>query len=214
MFYDLTGLELAYTEAPRTMQSIIMGLFWFCQGLGSLLGTATVTAFKNVWFFNWDHGDINCQNIPCPNNPKELCSCHLDYYFYFLAGLQVFGFFLFVFFAWMLSMGAMGRSQRQPGAGSPPSASSNQSSPQRSVRTLLDSASHVQQDQGSSYAYSSGDTDIASWFYPVLFYPYIYLANTRCWTNVDLMLAQRRRQQCWTHVGLMLGQRCRLLTNI
>ena len=104
-FHIVTGLELAYSYAPRSMQGIIMGLFWFTQGIGSLLGTASIEWFKNVWFFNWDYGDISCR-IPCKDNPKEICyACHLDYYYFVLAGIQALGIIVFGILVWKLDIG-------------------------------------------------------------------------------------------------------------
>ena len=103
LFY--TGLELAYSYAPRSMQGIIMGLFWFTQGIGSLLGTATVEGFRDVWFFSWDYGDINCR-IPCKDDPKKICNnCHLDYYFFVLAGIQAAGMAVFAIIVYKLDIG-------------------------------------------------------------------------------------------------------------
>ncbi|XP_067933359.1 solute carrier family 15 member 4-like [Watersipora subatra] len=38
VFLMLTGLEYAYMEAPRNMQSFVMGLFWLCVGSGYFIG--------------------------------------------------------------------------------------------------------------------------------------------------------------------------------
>lgn len=93
--------------APRSMQGLITGLFWFTQGLGSMLGTGIIYGFRGIWFFNWDHGDINCRHIKCGTHthPHRHCSCHLDYYFFFLAGLQMIGIGIFCFIAWRLDVG-------------------------------------------------------------------------------------------------------------
>ena len=69
MFMYISGLELAYTHAPRSMQGIIMGLFWFTQGIGSLVGTATIAWFQGVFFFHMRQEDINCR-IPCTDPAK------------------------------------------------------------------------------------------------------------------------------------------------
>jgi len=94
------GLELAYIYAPRSMQGIIMALYWFSQGVGSLLGSATIQWFASVWFTAYDYGDINCRTY-------ELAQqyCHLDYYFCFVAGLQLIGIVMFAVVTWGLGIG-------------------------------------------------------------------------------------------------------------
>ena len=79
-----------------------MGLFWFSQGLGSLLGTAVMYSFHNVWFFDWDDGDINCR----VRRNGKLCVCHLDYYFFFLSGVQLVGIFVFMYITYKLDIGS------------------------------------------------------------------------------------------------------------
>jgi len=106
----VTGLELAYTYAPRSMQGIIMALYWFSQGVGSLLGSATMQWFTGIWFTTYNYGNINCRTYE-----EAQQSCHLDYYFCFIAGLQVVGIVLFVAVTWGLGIGrpVMLRVQRQ-----------------------------------------------------------------------------------------------------
>ena len=82
------AIELSYLNSPQTMRSVIMAAFWFIQGVGSLFGTSTIQALKPFWFSDWDMGDINCEN---PNK-----NCHLDYYYFLLAGIGAFGVILFL----------------------------------------------------------------------------------------------------------------------
>ena len=90
------ALEFAYQMAPKSMKGIIMGFFYLFTGIGSLLGTGTMFAFKGTWFFQEDFGNINCR-IPCSDEKGTFeHACHLDYYFFFLAGLEFFGMFVFI----------------------------------------------------------------------------------------------------------------------
>lgn len=93
IFTSIAGLEFASMVAPRSMKSSVMGLFYFFSGLGSFLGFAIIYAFQNVWFFTNDHGNINCKK-GCYDSKG---SCHLDFYFYFLGGVQFFGIPVFYF---------------------------------------------------------------------------------------------------------------------
>lgn len=97
------GLELAYIEAPRSMQGLIMGLFWLCQGVGSILGTATMQIFHGIWFESGDYGDINCSK------------CHLGYYFFFLASLQLLGIVAFIIITHWLGIGYRSTSRNNRG---------------------------------------------------------------------------------------------------
>lgn len=85
VFASVAGLEFAYRHAPKSMQSIVMGLFSMSTGVGSFLGTGLLNAFRHVWLVDKDAGNINFG--------------HLDYYFYLLAGIQFVAFIFFVIFA-------------------------------------------------------------------------------------------------------------------
>lgn len=100
-------MELAYAASPKSMQGIVMGLFLFFSGVGALVGSGIMQTFQNVWFFNWDNGDINCRFACWYDHNKVCAECHLDYYFYFLAGFQFIGLLLFLALSRWLQIGYM-----------------------------------------------------------------------------------------------------------
>ena len=73
------------------MSGLIMGLFMFTQGIGSILGMGSIYPFVGTWFKSKHIGSIN--------------DSHLDYYYYFLAAIQVVGILAFVLVTKKLQVG-------------------------------------------------------------------------------------------------------------
>lgn len=92
--------------APKSMKTIIMGLFYLFSGIGSFLGTGSMYMFHNVFFFDQDLGNINCR-LPCNSTDGsfgDTSHCHLDYYFFFLSGVIFIGFIVFLLVAHKLQL--------------------------------------------------------------------------------------------------------------
>lgn len=100
----ILALEFAYQMAPKSMKGIIMGFFYLFTGIGSLLGTGTMFAFKDTWFFQEDFGNINCRMGCNTTGTYSKKACHLDYYFFFLAVLEFTGMFVFIIVAKILKL--------------------------------------------------------------------------------------------------------------
>lgn len=75
VFASVASLEFAYSQSPKSMQGIIMGLHCFTTGIGSFVGTGLLEAVRPYWFVNRASGSLN--------------QSHLDYYFFLLAGIQL-----------------------------------------------------------------------------------------------------------------------------
>lgn len=86
VFASICGLEFAYTQAPKSMQGVLTGLFFVTSGLGGFLATGILNAVEAATkSYPWFDDEIN--------------NAHVEYYFFLLAGLMMLDFLVFLVIA-------------------------------------------------------------------------------------------------------------------
>ena len=81
-----TGLEFAYSQAPRCLQGVVMGAFLVTSGLGNYVANLLVVIVKVASNGDW-------YPVEDPNHG------HFEYFFFLLAGLMMLNFLVFLYVA-------------------------------------------------------------------------------------------------------------------
>ena len=94
VFTVVTGLELVYTEAPKYLQGVIMGVFLLTIGLGACAGAVVVVTVNAITeAVNGEDGKW----YPDKNYVNK--SPYLAYYFFLFTGLMFLNFIVYIFVA-------------------------------------------------------------------------------------------------------------------
>ena len=94
IFTGVTGLELMYTEAPQSLQGVMMGVFLLSVGLGNYAGAALVGTVNAI-----TEAVSGMEGKWYPDKNYVNKSPHLANYFFLLAGLMFLNFIVYVFVA-------------------------------------------------------------------------------------------------------------------
>ncbi|XP_022090070.1 solute carrier family 15 member 4-like [Acanthaster planci] len=86
VFTSITGLEFAYSQSPKAMQGVVMGLFLLTSGLGSYIGSLLVVV-------------VNAITSEDEWIPDEINYGHLEYFFFLLAVIMTINFVCFLLIA-------------------------------------------------------------------------------------------------------------------
>lgn len=84
VFTSVSGMEFACSQAPSRMQGAVMGLYYFCTGIGSFLGVAALRAFEQIF------------KVLINNPTRDINKGKMYYYFFFLASVQFLTVIIFV----------------------------------------------------------------------------------------------------------------------
>lgn len=115
-------------EAPDNMQGIVMGLFWFCAGVGNFIGAALPYLFSDIWAIWKNSIYINCDR--------------LDLFFYILAVFLLFFSIVFVLIAKYTDLGLTNViGDRRPTSTEPDSRPSTPNPRRRRLATAVNTSS-------------------------------------------------------------------------
>lgn len=78
-------MEFACSQAPSRMQGAVMGLYYFCTGIGSFLGVAALKGYEQIF------------KVLINNPSTDINKGKLYYYFFFLASIQLIAMVIFSF---------------------------------------------------------------------------------------------------------------------
>ena len=92
MISKFSGLELAFTEAPKSLQGVVTGVYLFSKGLGTMFGAVLVLIINAIT------GSSDEKNKWFPNK-TYINKGKLENYFFLLAVLMFLNFVLYVFLA-------------------------------------------------------------------------------------------------------------------
>nr|KAG5685479.1 hypothetical protein BaRGS_013090 [Batillaria attramentaria] len=86
VFASICGIEFAYTQAPKSMQGVLTGLFYVTSGLGGFVADGILNAVESATSDNpWISDNVN--------------DAHMEYYFFLLAIIMMLDFLVFLVIA-------------------------------------------------------------------------------------------------------------------